>query len=173
MKNFLRTHVFVILALIALSTNAEQWLNGKRMLISWHKNVEGAATLDGNVCHVYAPNTPIGLPELGRQVESCFYGEAARGRVSQDASLAPVLVSWQQIREADAPRLYRLIWHNNLATYSNPDSIKGFFRKDKSGSPCFIYADRNHEVLGHEAKHCFDGFYHAPYGYWYDIPANR
>ncbi|OGZ06691.1 MAG: hypothetical protein A3D65_02105 [Candidatus Lloydbacteria bacterium RIFCSPHIGHO2_02_FULL_50_13] len=164
---------FFLFLYVPLCTNASEWFTGKQIPVLWHKNVEGEAFVDGKgVCNAFAPNTPIGLEKLGEQVQACFYGKTPKKKSMAPSEQASVLVSWQQIRTSDAPRLLKIIRPKDDTAYASPETIEGFFKKDQNGV-CFVYVARdNFSILGHEVKHCFDGYFHAPVGYWYDVPAN-
>lgn len=151
--------------------------SGDVQKIVWTKSADAPAFRDQNgVCHTFARDSKAALTTLGDQVRACFDGTLPAKTVTQyDAK--SVKVVWNKVPRAQMAGVY--------AEATGQGSIKGKGGGWKSADRLFavrgffIYnADTCHVVvadsaeytgtLGHEFKHCVDGYFHNNMGEWDD-----
>ena len=156
----------------ALEANA-----GDVQKIIWTKAAEASAFRDQNgVCHTFARDSKAALHDLGQQVKACFNGTLPEKLVTATEAKS-VKVVWNKVPRAQMAGVY--------AEATGQGSIKGKGGGWKSAHRLFavrgffIYnADTCHVVvsdqpeyigtLGHEFKHCVDGYFHDNMGEWDD-----
>jgi hypothetical protein len=150
---------------------------GNVQKIVWTKAADASAFRDQNgVCHTFARDNKTALKDLGDQVRACFDGTLPQKPVTVSDAKS-VKVVWNKVPRAQMAGVY--------AEATGQGSIKGKGGGWKSADRLFavrgffVYnADTCHVVvadqpeytgtLGHEFKHCIDGYFHNNKGEWDD-----
>lgn len=144
--------------------------------IAWTKGAEGKAFRDEHgICHTFSRDTKASLQDLGEQVKACFNGSLPE-KLVKAPPVKSVKTAWNKVPRAQMATIY--------AQATNQGTIKGkgggWMRTDRLFAirGFFMYhADTCHVVvpdqpdyvstLGHEFKHCVDGYFHDNQGEWH------
>jgi hypothetical protein len=150
---------------------------GEVKKIAWTKGTEAEAFRDQNgVCHTFSRDLKASLQALGNQVKACFSG-ALPEKLTNATQVKSVNVVWNKVPRANVAGVYAEA--TGLGTvkgkgggWTSADrlfAVRGFFMYD--GSTCHVVVpDQSDYVstLGHEFKHCVDGYFHDNQGGWHD-----
>ena len=145
--------------------------------ITWTKGSEVAAFRDQNgVCHTYSKDTRAGLPKLGEQVKACFSGSLPQKSVVATGAKS-VSVAWNKVPRAEMAGVYSEVTGQGTikgkrAGWRSADrlfAVRGFFKYHDN--TCHVVVPDQPDyigTLGHEFKHCIDGYFHDNAGEWHD-----
>jgi hypothetical protein len=143
--------------------------------ITWSKGAETEAFRDpSGVCHTFARDTRAALQTLGNQVKACFEGALPEKAATSIPGKA-VNVAWNRVpRERVAGVFAQATGQGTVAgrggRWRSADrlfAIRGFFIYD--ADTCHVVVPDQPDyvgTLGHEFKHCVDGFFHDGHGDW-------
>jgi hypothetical protein len=144
--------------------------------IAWTKGSDAKAFRDEHgVCHMFSHDTRASLHELGEQVKACFNGSLQQ-KLLDRPQVKSVTTAWNRVPRAQMAGVY--------AQATGQGKIKGKGGGWKSADRLFAVrgffmyrADTCHVVvpdqpdyistLGHEFKHCVDGYFHDHHGEWH------
>jgi hypothetical protein len=150
---------------------------GNVQRIVWTKSTDASAFRDQNgVCHTFARDTKIALQRLGDQVRACFDRTLPQKPVSASDEKS-VKVVWNKVPRAQMAGVYaeatgRGAFKGKGGGWKSADrlfAVRGFFIYN--GDTCHVVVADQAEytgTLGHEFKHCVDGYFHDNVGEWDD-----
>lgn len=151
--------------------------SGNVQKIAWTKGADASAFRDQNgVCHTFARDAKVALKDLGDQVRACFDGTLPEKVVSAP-SVKPVKVVWNKVPRAQMAGVYAEATGQGSIKgkgggWKSADrlfAVRGFFMY--VADTCHVVVDDKAEytgTLGHEFKHCVDGYFHNHMGEWDD-----
>ena len=150
--------------------------------ITWTKGSEATAFRDQNgVCHTYSIDVKATLEKLGEQVKACFNGSLPM-KPAAITGVSSVNVAWNKVPRARIAGVYAEAtgqgtikgkgggWGSAHKLFY----VRGFFQYH--GNTCHVVVpdgDDYVETLGHEFKHCIDGYFHDNGGEWHDESNRR
>ena len=160
--------LFLLTFFLSGCATAPEWIKkeGKGpVMLAWHKGAELPGFVEKGICHVFSRDeNENDLVFFGEQVVKCLDGNLAEGR---STSVVPV----KKIMAYFADRttvIRRYVDINGLGDRRDRDSLEEtggfFFWRD---GICRINFNGYGRKVGHETKHCFDGFFHDNNWNWY------
>jgi hypothetical protein len=156
----------------ALEANA-----GDVQKITWTKGSEADAFRDQlGVCHTFARDTKAALRGLGEQLKACFNGTLPE-KLVHATEAKTVKVVWNKVPRAQMAGVYAEATGQGSIKgkgggWKSADrlfAVRGFFINQ--GDQCHVVVADQPEytsTLGHEFKHCTDGYFHDNLGEWDD-----
>jgi hypothetical protein len=146
--------------------------------IVWAKGSDAQAFRDQHgVCHMFARDTKAAFQVLGEQVKACFNGSLPEKSESMPLPARSVKVAWNKVSRAQMPGVYADATGQGTVKgkgggWRSADrlfAVRGFFMQ--AGDTCHVVVPDQADyvsTLGHEFKHCVDGYFHDNLGQWHE-----
>jgi hypothetical protein len=130
------------------------------MDLVWIRGALGPSKVQDGTCVIRMPDAAEGdLDPAERLVRACM--RIGGLRLHQKLPAGAIRLYWHQAPNiAGVGRMYGELFTER----SGPP--EGFYFQPDPAGPCHVVTALDERALGHEIKHCFDGYFHYTSGRW-------
>jgi hypothetical protein len=135
--------------------------------VRWIRAYSTVSEVRDGVCTVYMlDRVESDLYYAEEQVDACI--KSGRLQLHQRVPAGATRIRWYRAAGPDAVNTMR------YELYGLRDfRMGGFYYHPDPNGPCHVITARGALALGHELKHCFDGFFHSSSSRWFPSDARR
>lgn len=149
-----------------LRTTSPGWLQHPSVVldVAWVR-ARGTAQVHDGVCVLHMADTSErDLTPAEEQLQACV--RAGGLRTDRPTPAGAVRLHWHRVPSRSAVADLR----EQLQAKLSAENFAGFYYHPVATGPCHVVTIATRTVVGHEIKHCFDGFFHFSDGRWRPRP---